>query len=84
MSSRSRTLPDLPGDTTRLHRPFTNEDELGYSVWFDNIKPMESIEGNAYLPIVYEDKRDIPKTKFEFALDKQDKLGGEISMGLEF
>lgn len=51
-------LPDLDGNKTRNHRPFTKEDELGYSTWINDIGPMGVIDGNKYMPVVYDEAVD--------------------------
>ena len=56
VSSRSRALPDLAGNVTRNHRPFAREDELGYAAWLEDVERSGSIDGNKYLPVVYDEK----------------------------
>lgn len=49
-------LPDLDGNNTRNHRPFTREDELGYSPWLQDVQSRGIVEGNEYLPVVYDEQ----------------------------
>lgn len=64
ISSRSQALPDLFGNITRMHRPFAAEDELGYTAWLHDVEKRGSVDGNEYLPVVYDENNAIKSKGF--------------------
>jgi hypothetical protein len=48
----------LDGNETRNHRPFAREDEAGYSVWLHEVGPTGLVDGNSFLPVVYDEQAE--------------------------
>jgi hypothetical protein len=74
VSSSARLLPDLAGNSTRFHRPFSTEDELSYSAWIGNVSEMQSIDGNPHLPVVYDENKARERGRLELGANPVNKI----------